>query len=80
MHLVVQKTAVYELQIRETNREFILKMKLNKVEKELLLEVPNPNYSEMQKKCAHLSDINITDHDTEKDLTVHVTLGAIILK
>ena len=30
----------------------------------------------MQKKHAHLSDIIITDHNTKKDLLVHVKLGA----
>ena len=50
MHSVLQKTAIYELQIRDTNHEFTLKIKSNKVEKEVLLEIPNPNNSEMQKK------------------------------
>ena len=31
----------------------------------------------MQEKNAHLSDIIITDHDTKKDLPVHVILGAV---
>ena len=31
----------------------------------------------MQGKNAHLSDIIITDHDTKKDLPVHVILGAV---
>ena len=53
-----------------------MKIESNKVEKEVLLEIPNPNYSEMRIKCAHLSDIIITDHDTKKDLPVHVILGA----
>ena len=49
-HSFVQKSAIYELQIRDTNHEFTLKIKSNKVEKEVLLEIPNPNNSEMQKK------------------------------
>ena len=76
MHSVLQKTAIYELQIRDTNHESTLKTESKKVEKEVLLEIPNPHYSEMQKKYAHLSDIIITDHDTKKDLPVHVILGA----
>ena len=49
MHSVVRKAAVYDLQIRDTNHEFILKIESNKVEKEVLLEILNPNYSKMQK-------------------------------
>ena len=30
----------------------------------------------MQKKHAHLSEITITDHDTKKDVPVHVILRA----
>ena len=77
MHSVVQKTVIYDLQIRDTNHEFTLKIELNKVEKEVLLEIHKPNYSEMQKKYAHLSDIIITDHHTKKDLPVQVILGAV---
>ena len=66
MHSVLQKTAIYELQTGDINHEFILKIESNKVEKEVLLEIPNPNYSKIQKKYAHLSDITITDHDTKR--------------
>ena len=44
MHSVLQKTAIYELQIGDINHEFTLKIESNKVEKEVLLEIPNPNY------------------------------------
>ena len=37
MHSVVQKTAIYELQIRDTIHEFTLKIKSNKVKNEVLL-------------------------------------------
>ena len=76
MHWVVQNSAIYELQIRDTNQKFTLKIELNKVWKEVLLEIPNPNFNEMQKKYAYLNNIIITDHDTKKDLPVHVILGA----
>ena len=76
MHLFVHKTALYELQIRDTNHEFPFKIESSTVEKEILLETPNLNYSEMQKKYAHMSDKIITDHDIKKDLPIHVILGA----
>ena len=43
MHSVVQKTAINELQIRDRNHEFTLKIESNKVENEVLLEIRNPN-------------------------------------
>ena len=59
MHSVAHKTAIYDLQIGDANHEFSLKIESNKVEKEALLEIPNTNYSEMQKNYAILSDIYI---------------------
>ena len=44
MYLVFQKTAIYELQIRNTNHEFTLNIESNKVGvKEVPLEIPNLN-------------------------------------
>ena len=65
MYSVIQKTAIYELQIWDTNHEFTLKIESNKVKQEVLLEMLNPNYSERQKKYAHLNDIIVTYHDTK---------------
>ena len=70
MYSVVQKTAIYELQIRNINHEFTLKIESNKVEKEVLLEIFNQNYSEMQTKYAYPSGITIIDHDTQQRVRV----------
>ena len=40
----------------------------------MLLEIPNPNYSKMQRRYAHLDNTIITEHDAKKDLMVHVIL------
>ena len=37
MHSVAQKTAIYQLQIRDTNHELTLKIESSKIEKEVLL-------------------------------------------
>ena len=50
MHSFVQNTAIYNLQIRDTNHEFTLKIESQQVEKEILLEIFNANYSEIQEK------------------------------
>ena len=43
----------------------------------MLLEIPNPSYSEMHKNMQTPErDININDHDSKKKLPVHVELGA----
>ena len=76
MHSVVKKTEIYQLEIGYINQEFKIGIEINKSEKGVLLELPNPNYPEIQKSYNHLKDITINDSDTKKELPVHVILGA----
>ena len=64
MHSVVKKTEIYHFEIGDINQEFKIGIEINKLEKEVLLELPNPNYPE------------IHDTDTKKELPVYVILGA----
>ena len=76
MHSVVKKTEIYQFEIGDINQEFKIGIEINKLEKEVLLELPNPNYPEIQKSYNHLKDIIINVTDTKKELLVHVILGA----
>ena len=76
MHSLVKKTELYQFKIGYINLEFKIGIEINKLEKEVLLELPNPNYREIQKSYNHLKDIIINDTDTKKELPVHVILGA----
>ena len=49
MHSVVKKTEIYQFEIGDINQEFKIGIEINKLEKEVLLELPNPNYPEKQK-------------------------------
>ena len=73
MHSVVKKTEIFQFEIGDINQEFKIGIEINKLEKEVLLELPNPNYPEIQKSYNHLKDIDI---DTKKELPVHVILRA----
>lgn len=72
MHSIVQKTATYDVQIRNTNHKFTLKIESSKVEKQLLLKTPHPYYSEMQEKYMPLSDIILIDLDI---IDIDIDLG-----
>ena len=76
MHSVVKKSEIYHFEIGDINQEFKIGIEINKLEKEVLLELPNPNYPEIQKSYNHLKDIIINDTVTKKELPVHVILGA----
>ena len=75
MHSVIKKTEIYQFQIGDVNQEFKIGIEINKLEKQLFLELPNPNYPEIQKSYNHLKDIIINDTDNKKELSVHVILA-----
>ena len=76
MHSVVKKTEIYQFEIGDINQEFKIGIEINKLEKEVLLELPNPNYPEIQKFYNHLKDITIDNTGTKKELPVDMLLEA----
>ena len=58
--------------MRDMNREF--NVEVNKVEKNVTLEILNPNYWEIQKSVHHLRDIILNDTDTKKELPLHIII------
>ena len=75
MNSVFKKTEIYSVEIQDTTYEFKLQTELNKLEKDVLLEITNPNYAEIQHSYQHLRDIAINDNDPKEILPVHVILG-----
>ena len=67
--------AVYSVEIRDSDHEFKFQTEINKLEKSVLLELPNPEYQNLQNSYQHLKDIKINDHDKKRELPVHVILG-----
>ena len=61
----MRKGPVYSLEIKYINNEFSFKTEINKLEKSVLLELPNPNYREIQN---NLRDINLNDYDRKSEL------------
>ena len=56
---------VYSVEIKYTNNEFSFKTEINKLEKSILLELPNSNYRETQNNYQHLRDKTLNDYDTK---------------
>ena len=61
----MRKVPVYSLEIKYINNEFSFKTEINKLEKSVPLELPNPNYREIQN---NLRDVNLNDYDTKSEL------------
>ena len=67
MHAVVKKSEIYHFETGDINQEFKIGIEINKLDKKVLLQLPNPSYSELQKSYSRLKDIIINDTDAKKE-------------
>ena len=49
---------------------------LNKLEREVLITLPNPKYNEMIEMYDHLKGIKMNERDSKPKFPIHVILGA----
>ncbi|KAL9959669.1 hypothetical protein ACROYT_G033012 [Oculina patagonica] len=68
---------MYKVQISNIKGDFSLPTTLSKVDRGVLLTVPNPQYTEVISQHQHLKGVMMDDEDTKQDLPIHVILGAI---
>ena len=66
---------VYFVEIRNSDHESEFQTEINKLEKSVLLELPNPEYQNLQNTYQLLKDIKINDYDKKHELPVHAILG-----
>ena len=69
-----QRISVYNLTVRGVDGKFELQTTVNKVDKGVLLKIPNPWYTEIIKKYDHLTGVVIEDNDTKSELPIHMIL------
>ena len=75
MHSTTRKTDVFEIGIKDVSGDFQFKAEVNKVEREILLSLPNPNFESVLRH-QHLRDIKMNDTDMKAELPIHLILGA----
>ena len=71
----MKKIPVYSVEMEDINSKFSFKTEISKLEKSVLLELPNPNYRQIQNNYQHLRDITLNDYDTKSELPIHIILG-----
>ena len=49
---------------------------VSKVDKSVLLSIPNPRYADKIKTFSHLAGVTMDDEDTKPKLPIHLMLGA----
>ena len=74
--LTTKKLKICSVKIQDLNETCIFNTDLNKLEREVLLTLPNPKYSKILKKYPHLKDVHMNDTDEKEQLPVHIILGA----
>ena len=64
-HLTTKKLKIYSVKIQDVNEKCSFNTELNKLEREVLLTLPNP----------HLKEVHMNDTDQKEQLPVHTILG-----
>ena len=71
-----KKLKIYNLKVEKLDENFSFQTELNKLEREVLITLPNPKYNEMIETYDHLKGIKMNERDTKPELPIHVILGA----
>ena len=71
-----KKLKIYNLKVENLDENFSFQTELNKLEREVLITLPNPKYNKMIETYDHLKGIKMNERDAKTELPVHVILGA----
>ena len=71
-----QKIEVYNVNVSSITGKFAMETEVNKVDKGVLLSVPNPRYAEKINQYPHLEGVVMDDKDSKPVLPIHLILGA----
>ena len=74
-NITTKKLKIYNVKIENLDETFSFRTELNKVEREVLITLPNPDYSAMINSYEHLRGIEMNEKDTKPELPIHVILG-----
>ena len=76
LHTTSNKIEVHKITISNQEGSFKLNVDIHKVEKDILLTVPNPECKALLQSYSHLRGLFIDDDDTKAELPAHTVLGA----
>ena len=71
-----KKLKIYNLKVENLDENFSFQTELNKLQREVLIILPNRKYNEMIETYDHLKGIKMNERDTKPELPIHVILGA----
>ena len=71
-----QKNGKYDVSISSIRGKFEMTKMVGKVDKSVLLSIPNPRHADKIKTFSHLTVVTMDDEDTKPELSIHLILGA----
>ena len=71
-----KKLKIYNLKVENLDENFSFQTELNKLEREVLITLPNSKYNKMIETYDQLKGIKMNERDTKPELPIHVILGA----
>ena len=73
---ITKHVEIYNLEVSNTEGNFVIPVNVTKVDRRNLLSVVNPNYPELISQFQHLQGASMVETDTKSVLPVHLILGA----
>ena len=76
MHTTSKKVEIYHVQIASVTNDYKMMATVTKVDKTVLLSLPNPQYERIIQQHQHLKEVIMEDKDKKPELPIHMILGA----
>ena len=70
-----KKMSIYSVQISDAKHKFSFQTELDKLEKSVLVKLPNPKYLKLENKYQHLKDLEINDNNPKVILPIYIRVG-----
>lgn len=72
----VTNIEIHKVKLESVDGMYETSVNVSKVDKKVLLNQPNPRYSELIEEYPHLKGVKMSDTDKKDELPIHVVLGA----
>eukprot|EP00112_Aurelia_sp_Birch-Aquarium-sp1_P013324 Seg2820.4 transcript_id=Seg2820.4/GoldUCD/mRNA.D3Y31 product="hypothetical protein" protein_id=Seg2820.4/GoldUCD/D3Y31 len=76
MHTTSKKVEIYHMQVASITNAFEMMATVTKVDKAVLLSLPNPQYGRLIEQHQHLKEVIMDDKDRKPELPIHMIVGA----
>ena len=76
MNTTSKKIEIHNVQVRSITNDFEMTATVSKVDKAVLLSLPNPQYEQIIKHHKHPKEVKMDNKERKPELPMHIILGA----